>query len=208
MVITGDEFPGSHLDQCQMALDGGARLIQLRMKNTPVLQMYTLASEAVKICHRYQAHCIINDHLEICRDAGADGIHLGLSDLSPAQARLELPPTCIVGGTVNTAMDIAQRKQEKVDYVGCGPFRQTHTKKNLAPILGLVGLRQLKSLCTGLPFFAIGGIQLPDLPFLFQTGINGVAVSSAIFNHSNPTSQTQLFLEAIHQSQQQTPPQI
>ncbi|MNE76174.1 Thiamine-phosphate synthase [compost metagenome] len=122
--------------------------------------------------------------MEIAKEIDADGVHLGLTDTSVAEARKILGPTKIIGGTANTLDDVLQRIEEKCDYVGLGPFRFTTTKEKLSPILGLEGYKQIVSELTGrqvsIPIYAIGGIELIDLEDLKHTGVYGVAVSGIV----------------------------
>jgi thiamine-phosphate pyrophosphorylase len=114
----------------------------------------------------------------------ATGVHLGKTDMPPAEARRILGDGFIIGGTANTFEDIRRLTDEGVDYIGLGPFRFTATKKNLSPILGLEGYKDILSRCRAagiaLPVLAIGGITVDDIPALMQTGVSGIAVSSAI----------------------------
>ncbi|MDR2692557.1 MAG: thiamine phosphate synthase, partial [Dysgonamonadaceae bacterium] len=138
----------------------------------------------------YGADLYINDHVEICRRIGATGVHLGKSDMPPGEARKILGKNFIIGGTANTFEDILRLNAEGVDYIGLGPFRFTATKKNLSPVLGLPGYKQIMEQCAvrgiNLPVFAIGGITAGDIPALLNSGITGIAMSSAILQAENP----------------------
>ena len=115
----------------------------------------------------------------------ADGVHVGLQDATVADARTLLGPGKIIGGTANTIHDVRQRQQEGCDYIGLGPFRFTTTKVKLSPILGVDGYRDIIAELEQLeapypPVYAIGGIQLADLPLLRSLGLYGVAISGLI----------------------------
>ena len=94
-----------------------------------------------KICRKYNATLILNDHVHLVKEIGANGVHLGKSDMSPVKARELLGSNYIIGGTANNMEDIRQLHKSGVDYIGLGPFRFTRTKKNLAPILGIEGYK-------------------------------------------------------------------
>ncbi|PTQ96660.1 thiamine-phosphate diphosphorylase [Mucilaginibacter yixingensis] len=175
---------GSHLTAIKNALDAGCKWIQLRIKDQSADNILSYATEAAAICSAYQAKLIINDHPEIALKSGADGVHLGLDDMSIADARAIVGPEFIIGGTANTFADVTRRAAEGVDYIGLGPYRFTTTKKQLSPILGASGyeliVQQCKENNIGLPIIAIGGIEEVDVPHVMQTGVYGLAVSGAI----------------------------
>ena len=177
------------LHNIHKALDNGCDWIQMRFKNQNALEVFTLA-EAVKIvCKEYLATFIINDNVHLAQQLDADGVHLGLSDMSAKEARLILGKTKIIGVTANTFEDVLQRTSEKCDYIGLGPFQFTTTKQNLSPILGLEGYRliiqQTKIKNIQIPIYAIGGITLENVESLMKTGIHGIAVSGLITQSEN-----------------------
>lgn len=167
------------------ALDSGAKWIQVRWKNTPEKDFIRLCEISKKLCADYQAVCIINDHVRIAKDVDAEGVHLGLNDMSVEKARHILGENKIIGGTANTFTDVLQRMVERCDYIGLGPLRFTSTKEQLSPILGFEGygeiINNLKEKSIEIPkIFAIGGVVLEDIKQLQQIGIYGVAVSGQI----------------------------
>lgn len=171
----------SHIDNIRMACEAGCKWIQLRMKNAGVPTITATATLAKEICDAHGATLIINDHPAIAALVDAHGTHVGKEDMTVAQARSILGPHKIVGGTANTLEDILRHVADGADYVGIGPYRFTTTKQNLSPILGLEGIRLILSqLQVAIPVIAIGGIELEDVPDLFSTGIQGIAVSGLI----------------------------
>ncbi len=182
---------GSHLTAIRQALDAGCKWIQLRIKNQTDDVILEYAIEANKICSRYGAKLIINDHPEIALIAGAYGVHLGLRDMSIAEARDIVGKKTIIGGTANTFEHIKQRIADGADYIGLGPFRFTTTKQNLSPILGLSGyetiMAQMRSANLQIPIIAVGGILSEDIAAIMQTGVYGIAVSGTITHATNPT---------------------
>lgn len=126
----------SYLDAAHMALEGGCRWVQLRMKDTLVETIEPVALEVQALCRQYGATFIIDDHVELVKKLHADGVHLGKKDMPIAEARRILGDEYIIGGTANTFEDVQQHYKAGADYIGCGPFRYTTTKKNLSPILG------------------------------------------------------------------------
>lgn len=128
-----------------MALEGGCRWIQLRMKDAGESEIERTALRLIPECRRRGAIFIIDDHVELAIKTGADGVHLGKNDMSVADARRLAGPDFIIGGTANTFEDIQRIAREGADYIGCGPFRFTTTKKNLAPVLGADGYENIVS---------------------------------------------------------------
>ena len=187
---TNDRY--DYLDGVQMALEGGCRWIQLRMKDASKEEILKTAESTRKLCRQYNAVFILDDYVELVERTGADGVHLGKNDMPIDEARRLLGKDRIIGGTANTFEDIKRINSAGADYIGCGPFRFTTTKKKLSPILGLDGykriIEQMNAYRINLPVIAIGGILLPDVSDIMQTGVSGIAVSGAILNADNDNS--------------------
>jgi thiamine-phosphate pyrophosphorylase len=168
------------------ALEAGCKLIQVRFKNGSKEAFLEVARQARVWCTYASAHLIINDSVEIANEVKADGVHLGLTDISVEEARKLLGPDKIIGGTANTLEDVLQRIREKCDYVGLGPLRFTATKEKLSPLLGFHGyeniVKELGMRGLSIPIYAIGGIVQNDVELLRKTGIYGIAVSGMISN--------------------------
>lgn len=187
--ISQGNSPEQQLANISKALDAGCKWIQLRYKNKSIEEVRTLAKMVQKICKAYDAIFIINDHVQVASEINADGVHLGLDDISVMEAR-KLFKNKIIGGTANTLEDVLQRVNENCDYIGLGPFRFTTTKEKLSTILGIEGyqeiLKELKNRNIDIPIYAIGGIEIEDFEKLKQAGVYGVAVSGLITYHENP----------------------
>lgn len=182
MCLTQDGLSLSHLEQAERLCAAGARWIQLRMKNAAPAAWLATAREVAAICRRHEAICIVNDSVEIALAAGADGAHLGKLDLDWREARQRAGTRLILGGTINNAADARRALAAGcLDYVGVGPLRFTSNKQNLAPLLGVAGIRELIGQLDGPPAWAIGGVTAGDLPVLRAAGLTGVAVSSALY---------------------------
>lgn len=191
----------SYAEGIRMALEGGCRWIQLRMKDTPAEEIIACAEEVLPLCRRHGAKFLLDDHVELVRQLGADGVHLGKNDMPVDEARKILGPDIIIGGTANTIEDIIRLHKQGADYIGCGPFRFTTTKKNLSPILGLDGYKsivlKIKELGIDLPIVAIGGITVEDIPAVMGTGVSGIALSGAILGAPDPVEMTARIIETI-----------
>jgi len=194
----------SHYHGALLALKGGCRWIQLRMKNTPTEEIEQVALQLKKSCKTYGATFIIDDEVELAKKIQADGVHLGEKDMPIAEARKLLGKDFIIGGTANTLPTIKLHIQAGADYVGLGPFRFTTTKQNLSPLLGIEGydeiIEQLKKENLTIPIVAIGGITSTDIPSILATGIHGIALSGTILNHTNPIEKTAEILKIISET--------
>lgn len=183
-----------------LALQGGCRWVQLRMKGASDAEVEPIARRLLKACHDAGATFVIDDRVELCAKIKADGVHLGKGDMPVNEARERLGHEFLIGGTANTIDDIRQLKRESADYVGCGPFRFTRTKENLAPILGLDGYRAIISAMRAedlrIPVCAIGGITVGDVVPLLDAGVQGIAVSGAVIKAAQPADMMRQFLMA------------
>ena len=183
----------SYLDSIRLALEGGCKWVQLRMKDASEEEFLRNAHQARKLCDQYQATFIIDDRVELVRECGADGVHLGKNDMPIAEARRLLGDDFIIGGTANTFDDVLSHYRSSANYIGCGPFRFTTTKKGLSPILGLKGYQdivaKMKSQSIDIPIVAIGGITIDDIPAIMQTGVNGIALSGTVINAPDPVQE-------------------
>lgn len=190
----------SYEESALLALRGGCRWIQLRMKDEPDETVEPIALRLQKACREAGATFIIDDRVRLAKKIKADGVHLGKEDMPVAEARRFLGEEFLIGGTANTADDVIRLKRESADYVGCGPFRFTTTKRKLAPILGLEGYRavmkRLDKENLSVPVCAIGGITLADVPAILATGVRGIAVSGSILNAADPVQAMHDFIGA------------
>jgi len=185
------------LKKVDQACASGVEWLQLRIKNRSFENWLDIALKVKKIADLYQAKLIINDNVDITKQIDASGVHLGKDDISPLAARAILGDSSIIGCTVNTVEDIQRLCEQGVDYMGIGPFKSTLTKKKLSPLLGLDKMayiiKRCKTLNIQIPLIAIGGIELDDLSDLFDAGVDGVAISSAITN-----SDADLFVQEVN----------
>ena len=196
-----------YLDGVRMALEGGCRWIQLRMKDASEEEILKTAESTRKLCRQYDAVFLLDDYVELVERMGADGVHLGKNDMPIDEARRLLGKDKIIGGTANTFEDVKRIYSAGADYIGCGPFRFTTTKKKLSPILGLDSYRRIIEQMTAyginIPVIAIGGILLQDVSDIMQTGVSGVAISGAILNANNddnPVTTMKRFINELKSS--------
>lgn len=196
-----------YVEGIRMALEGGCKWIQLRMKDASAEEVLANAEEALPLCRQYGAKFILDDHVELVEQAGADGVHLGKNDMPVDEARKILGNGKIIGGTANTIEDIVRLHKQGADYIGCGPFRFTTTKKKLSPVLGLEGyksiVQNMRDKGIDLPIVAIGGITVADIPAIMATGVTGIALSGAILGAADPVAMTEDILKTLEPFEKQ-----
>ena len=189
----------SYLDSARIALEGGCRWVQLRMKDASENELKATAIRVQDLCHQYRATFIIDDHVDLVKQIGADGVHLGKLDMPIKEARERLGKSFIIGGTANTFEDLRQHAADGADYIGCGPFRFTTTKQKLSPILGLDGYRsiltRMKEEGLSIPVVGIGGITREDISALKAVGLSGIALSGGILKAGNPVREMETIIQ-------------
>ena len=199
--ITHSNERYGYVEGARLALEGGCRWVQLRMKDASEEEFMAAAEQIGKLCRKHEAVFVLDDHVELVERCGADGVHLGKNDMPVDEARRLLGNDRIIGGTANTFEDIERLHRQGADYIGCGPFRFTTTKKNLSPVLGLEGYKHIvsdmKTHGIDLPIVAIGGILKTDIADIMQTGVTGIAVSGGILNAESPTEEMKQFISLI-----------
>jgi thiamine-phosphate pyrophosphorylase len=202
--LTMDEGPIGHLEQVEAACKAGIRWIQLRMKQAGADEVRETALAAKKICDAWNCLLIINDRVEIAAEVKAHGVHLGKLDMPVSEARRRLGDDIIIGGTANTIEDIREHYRQGADYIGLGPYRYTTTKKNLSPILGLEGYRQIISRLRQegipVPVVAIGGIGVKDAAPLLEAGVQGIAFSGLLVHAGDRPAMVHILEEEITKS--------
>lgn len=177
----------SNIDYFQsavLALKGGLRFIQLRMKDSNREELISTGKRIKEECDKYNSLFILDDHVELVNEIGANGVHLGKEDMPIKEARKILGKDKIIGGTANNFEDIVKHYNDGADYIGLGPLRYTNTKKKLSPVLGFEGYREIIEKCKtqgiDIPIYAIGGIRIEDIEELKRIGVFGIAISSLI----------------------------
>lgn len=204
--ISNSNAKYSHLQGIRLALAGGCRWIQLRMKDCADDEIIPVAKQVKELCREYGAKFVIDDNVEIAKLLDLDGVHLGKNDMPVAEARILLGENKILGGTANTFEDVERIYRDGADYIGCGPFRFTTTKKRLAPILGFEGYRsitsRMKSAGIDIPMVAIGGIKAGDIKDIMQTGVDGIALSGSVLNAENPVEEMKRIIKICENEKQ------
>lgn len=201
MFITHYNDRFNYVDGALAVLEGGIRFVQLRMKDATDREVLASAEVLRPACDRRAALLTVDDRIHLLESGLFDGVHVGKNDMPVAEAKKFTGDRFLLGATCNTAEDVTAATLAGADYIGLGPFRFTGTKKNLSPILGIEGYRNiLRGRGEGdLPVYAIGGITPADLPDLRTTGIYGVAVSGVMLTATDVREACGRILEGVEE---------
>lgn len=170
--------------QVEESLKGGVTLVQLREKHLSFQEFLEEAKEMKELCHKYGVPLLINDNVEICIESGADGVHVGQKDMEAGAVREKLGKDKIIGVSARTVEQAMAAQIAGADYLGVGAVFSTSTKEDAKPLDHEI----LKAItkAVDIPVVAIGGISSENVSQLKGTGIDGVAVVSAIYGKENP----------------------
>ena len=167
------------------AVKGGVTMVQLREKDSSTRQFIELAIRLRSKLSSFRVPLIINDRMDVVLAAGADGLHIGQSDMPYETARRLLGHEKIIGLSVENMRQVYETNNLDVNYIGISPVFSTSTKTNTALPFGLEGIRQVMAI-TKHPAVAIGGINANNATAIMQAGASGIAVVSAICSANNP----------------------
>ncbi len=165
--------------QVEAALKGGASCLQLREKELAYRDFLVEAKQLKPLCQQYKVPFIINDNVKLAIDCNADGIHIGQSDMDAKQVRAMIGEDKIIGVSAKTLQQALKAERDGADYLGVGAVFATATKDDAETIDKAI----IKQICdaVSIPVVAIGGINLENIAQLAGSGVNGIAVISAIF---------------------------
>ena len=190
LCITRDDPAFTHHLQVDAFLKGGARFIQLRSKKLSSKALFGQAQRAARLAKSNGSKLIINDSIMLASEINADGVHLGITDGTVAQAREFLPPGKIIGRTVHSIEEAKFVKKELPDYVGLGPYRKSITKNDIAPSLSYDEFITILKYLHPIPVFLIGGLTIKDFSLIHKIGVHGLALCSSLFRGDNLVRQT------------------
>lgn len=168
-----------HLDVARGALQGGARFLQFREKEMSTRELVETAAALLRLAREFGATLIVNDRVDVALAVGADGVHLGESDLPVAVARRLLGPSAIIGASAATVERARRAEAEGANYLGVGPIYPTGSKADAGEAIGLGPLAALRA-AVSLPLLAIGGINAGNAAEVIRAGARGIAVISAV----------------------------
>ena len=184
-------------EQVEEALKGGATFIQLREKDLTEEEFLEEAKKIQQLCKKYRVPFIINDNVKLAKEIDADGVHVGQSDMEALDVRAQLGEDKIIGVSARTVELALLAEKHGADYLGVGAVFQTGTKTDAREVEHSV----LKEICTkvDIPVVAIGGITQDNVKELSGSGINGVAVISAIFAQKDIETATAKLKSCVEQ---------
>jgi len=166
-------------DALRKASQAGVKIVQYRNKTASMKGAYTEALPLRKLATELGVLFIVNDRCDLALAVDADGVHLGQGDLPLELARKVMGPDKLIGISTHNPDQVRAASAGKPDYLGFGPIFKPGSKQDHDPLVGIEGLRAIRSL-TSLPIFAIGGITVENVGEVMRAGANGVAVISAI----------------------------
>lgn len=183
--LTDDSAPDiSLVEQFVQFVDAGAEIVQLRAKRSTSAEIFAAASEMLKLTRRQNVKLIINDRVDIALAVGADGVHLGQTDLSPIEARRLLGDAAIIGYSTHNVDQLSSAIKMPIDYIAIGPIFPTETKSDTDPIVGLDMVRQARSIVGDMPLIAIGGISTDNAASVIAAGADSIAVISTLLSEA------------------------
>ncbi len=184
----------------EKSVSGGATIVQLREKDLETRDFLQLARRLKEILRPLNIPLIINDRMDIAIASGADGIHVGQSDMPVDEIRNYLGKDILIGLSVESAEDAVEANRLDIDYIGISPVYTTPTKKELTSGLGLGGVKEISEI-SRFPSVAIGGINLENTAEIIRSGADGIAVVSAICSADKPEkAASELYREVIDAS--------
>lgn len=186
-VLTDADQQLDDLSVVEAALAGGAPAIQVRVKGRTDQEHLAIARAITARCHAVGAMCVVNDRVDVALAAGADAVHLGLTDLPIVDARALAGDRLLIGGTARDPQTAARLVADGADYLGVGPTFATRTKDGLPDPLGPAGVAAVAA-AVEVPVIAIAGIDASRIPTVLATGVHGVAVVGAVTGAEDPAA--------------------
>ncbi len=191
----------SFVDLAKKLCAGGAKLLQLRVKDLPTREFLAIAHEVRLICQQAGCWLIINDRADIALAVDADGVHVGQEDLPLAAARQVLGPDKIIGVSTHDPTQALAAERAGADYIGFGPLFGTNTKATGYRARGLDQLREIRALVR-LPIVAIGGINAERAPSALAAGADAVAMISDLVLADDVTAKVREAMAIVHAARQ------
>jgi thiamine-phosphate pyrophosphorylase len=187
----------THVDIAEMAVKGGADMVQFRDKEMPTGEMINTAKFIAKICRKKNVTFIVNDRIDVVLSSDADGIHLGISDIPVHEARKLLGKDKIIGGTAHSLEEAYIAEKEGADYIGYGHIYPTYSKYKPENPKGISGLKEiLQNIKT--PIIAIGGIDLDNSRDIISAGCYGIAVIGSVVRAEDPEKAVKLLRRVVY----------
>ena len=199
-IVDGQALAGREVEVARDAIKGGAKVIQLRDKQRSKRELLSLARELARLCSFTKTLLIINDHLDIARAIGADGLHLGQNDLPMAVARQLMPPEMILGWSTHSLGEARMAAQHGADYIAVGSIFPSPSKPGVPPC-GTELLKKVRK-AVSTPLVAIGGINADNVAQVIEAGAQAVAVISAVAAADDAESAARRLVQQIEAAAQ------
>ena len=180
----------------RVAVEAGVRAVQLREKDLDTRALLGLAEEVLRITREHRAVLLVNDRLDLAMAAGGDGVHLRSSSIPVAVTRRILGPDRVIGVSAHTVEEVFHAEANGANFVVLGPVYETASKRGFGEPIGLRPIEEASRRCR-IPVFAIGGVTVPRVREVRQSGAFGVAVISAILSAPSVEFVTRQFLDAL-----------
>lgn len=185
------------IESVREALEGGATSIQLRIKNASTREMIKIGKRIRELTKEYDALYFVDDRLDVALATNADGVQLGPEDMPISLAR-EIAPNLIIGASVYSLEEALQAEKERADYLGAGSVFPTPTKAGVR-VIGVEGLRKIVK-SVKIPVVAIGGINHKNARDVLKTGVDGIAIISAIMGAKDVKKATEEMKKIIEEA--------
>jgi thiamine-phosphate pyrophosphorylase len=198
-VDTAERAGWAPADLARAFLDGGATWIQIRAKQLPSGDFLELCDSVVRSAEAHRATVIVNDRADLALLSGADGVHVGQDDLTPAAVRRLLGPNAIIGYSTHTIDQFEAAVLEAASYLAVGPVFGTSTKETGYDAVGLELVSAAAARANGRPVVAIGGITLENATSVIAAGASAVAVISDLLATNDPEGRTRAYLQKLAQ---------
>ena len=197
--LTQDQPDSSHLEQVVTACEAGANWIQYRCLTKSDAELIKELHQIASVCDDWGVTLILTNHYHLLDKVDAQGVHIEDLDADLNSIRSAIGDDKTLGASATTIARLIEiQKGGMADYCGFGPFAHTDTKVNNFPLLGFNGYRELQKHDIEIPVIAVGGIRLADADLLLQTGVYGIAVSSAINLSFDPAGTLKEFYRTIY----------
>lgn len=197
--LTQDLPNRTHIEQAQIACEAGANWLQYRCLTKTDVELVDEINQIAQICDDWGATLIITNHYHLLDRVDVQGVHIEDFDADFGAIRAQIGEDKTLGASAtNVKRLLATQATGMVDYCGYGPFAHTDTKPNNSPLMGVEGYKQLQRMMVEIPVIAVGGIQLPDVDALLQTGVYGIAVSAAVNLSPDPAAAVKAFYKKIY----------
>lgn len=185
------------IESVREALEGGATSIQLRIKNASTREMIKIGKRIRELTKEYDALYFVDDRLDVALATNADGVQLGPEDMPISLAR-EIAPNLIIGASVYSLEEALQAEKERADYLGAGSVFPTPTKAGVR-VIRVEGLRKIVE-SVKIPVVAIGGINHKNARDVLKTGVDGIAIISAIMGAEDVKKATEEMKKIIEEA--------